>query len=334
MLNPNVSFVTYEDLVASIRGGLSRIPRDIDLIVGIPRSGMIPAYVIGLFLNLPVVDIGSFLENRNCGHGTTRNLKHNIPEPLSAKKILLIDDSYYSGNSILSSLKKARAVFKGEILTCAAITTPEGKGRLNIYFMVSEIPRVFEWNVFHHDIINNSCLDFDGVLCVDPTEEENDDGSKYRAFLRTAKPLYLPTQEIGYIVSSRLEKYREETEYWLKEHGIKYRNLCLLNLDSKEERIQTQAHHKHKIKVYQSTSTALFIESSFEQAELIAKETGKPVLCTENMKIYSGQGVHIGAAYVLAAQKKNLFVYLLRTYLFSQIPPKLKKRIKGVLRRL
>ena len=59
-------------------------------------------------------------------------------------------------------------------------------------------------------------MDFDGVLCRDPTEEENDDGDKYRYFIANVEPIFKPSVEIGWIVTSRLEKYRDLTENWLK----------------------------------------------------------------------------------------------------------------------
>ena len=48
-------------------------------------------------------------------------------------------------------------------------------------------------------------MDIDGVLCADPTPEENDDGEKYRHFLLNAPPLFIPKVTIGTLVTSRLE---------------------------------------------------------------------------------------------------------------------------------
>ena len=40
----------------------------------------------------------------------------------------------------------------------------------------------------------------DGVLCIDPTEKENDDGERYKHFLNNAAPLHIPKYTIGHIV--------------------------------------------------------------------------------------------------------------------------------------
>ena len=239
MLNPQFHYVSYNELFTSIRRNLFSIPQDIDLIVGIPRSGMIPAYIIGLSLNISVVDLDSFIEDRNIGNGQTRIIKRKVTSPLKAKKILLVDDSYYSGETLRNTIYRIKETgFDGDILTCAAIVLPYLKNNVDIYFLKKPSPRIFEWNLFHHSIINDACLDLDGVLCVDPTEEENDDGEKYRVFIHNARPLVVPTIEIGHIVSARLEKYKEETEQWLRNNDIKYNQLHLLNLPQKRQELR------------------------------------------------------------------------------------------------
>ena len=50
-------------------------------------------------------------------------------------------------------------------------------------------------------------------VTIYPTKEQNDDGPEYVSFLLNAVPLYLPGSKIGTLVTSRLEKYRVETEY-------------------------------------------------------------------------------------------------------------------------
>ena len=130
--------------------------------------------------------------------------------------------------------------------------------------------------------------DIDGVLCKDPTDEQNDDGELYKEFLLNADPLYITKYEIGALVTSRLEKYRKETETWMKNHNVHYQKLYMLDLPSKEERIKQNAHTKIKSEIYmQRDDLILFIESSARQAEIIAKTTHKDVICVENGKLYT-----------------------------------------------
>ena len=133
----------------------------------------------------------------------------------------------------------------------------------------------------HHEGVGNFCFDIDGVLCADPTRAQNDDGPAYRAFLRDAPLLMRPTHEVGWLVTSRLERYRPETEDWLARHGIRYRELIMLDGVSAETRRGARAHGWFKGRVYRDCDAELFIESDPFQAYDIAQIAARPVLCTE-----------------------------------------------------
>ena len=61
----------------------------------------------------------------------------------------------------------------------------------------------------------------------------------------------------------------------------------MLNLPSKEERIKQKAYTKTKIEAYKNNpSLSLFIESNRKQAEIIAQETLKPVICVETGEFF------------------------------------------------
>ena len=133
----------------------------------------------------------------------------------------------------------------------------------------------------HHSYLVRCCLDIDGVLCRDPTTQENDDGQQYISFLQSAERIFTPQRPVGYLVTSRLEKYRPETEQWLRRHNMQYKQLFMLDLPTREARIKMKAHAEFKSEVYSKTNAQLFIESSYRQAREIALRTGKPVLCLE-----------------------------------------------------
>jgi orotate phosphoribosyltransferase len=150
------------------------------------------------------------------------------------------------------------------------------------------LPRLFEWNVFHSYWAKQACFDIDGVLCRDPTNEENDDGSRYELFLKTATPRYLPSVKIPAIVTSRLERYRPQTELWLRQHRVDYDKLIMHPARNKKERIRAGNHALRKAEVYKNGQYKLFIESSQRQARSISKLTKKPVLCTDTNELYGG----------------------------------------------
>jgi uncharacterized HAD superfamily protein/adenine/guanine phosphoribosyltransferase-like PRPP-binding protein len=330
MLNQNMNYVSYHELVAALRAGFCRIPPDIEAVVGIPRSGMVPAYVIGLHANIPVLDIRAFCENRLPGHGSSRPLRFQLPAPLAARKILLVDDSLNLGHAMGRAVQSVRdAGYSGEIVTCSAIVTPEARKAVDIFFLEVALPRVFEWNIFHHIVINNACLDIDGVLCVDPSDQENDDGAGYRQFIANAVPRYLPTQKVKYIVSSRLEKYRPETELWLKKMNVRYEKLHLLDLPTKEQRLLQNNHHGHKAAIYASSGCELFIESNVNQARAIAEITKLPVFCTDTMQMIGQEGLSLQGSLVYLRANRKRWIAVARSSVGSKLPAGLKRKLKS-----
>jgi uncharacterized HAD superfamily protein len=139
----------------------------------------------------------------------------------------------------------------------------------------------------HNSFLARSCCDIDGVLCLDPTEEENDDGAGYLKFLNEVSPLHLPTVEIHTLVTSRLEKYRRDTEAWLDRHGVRYKRLVMAPYSSMTERRAANAHARLKAEVYLASDCELFLESDPRIAKEIFSITHKPVLCVGNMTLLS-----------------------------------------------
>jgi len=315
-------YVSIGQLSADIRSGLHVLPRDIDLIVGIPRSGMIPAYMVGLFTNRLVVDLESFLADRLPGHGSTRAVGATVTSPLAAQHVLLVDDSLRTGDSMRRCVQRVRdAGYAGKISTCAAVVVPEKGAEVDYFFREMPHPRLFEWNAFHHPQISNSCFDLDGILCVDPTDRENDDGPRYFEFLDNAKPLIVPTQKIGHIVSARLEKYREPTQRWLAGQGIVYDRLHLMDLPSAAERQRLGSHARHKARVYRETGSILFYESDAKQAREIAELSERPVLCIADMSLYLPGGVSLGTAYRTMNWQARHRVGRLKNWIKRRIAP-------------
>ena len=59
-----MNFITVAELNSDIVENLHNIPRNIDIIVGIPRSGMLVATLISLYMNKPLSDFDSFVQGR------------------------------------------------------------------------------------------------------------------------------------------------------------------------------------------------------------------------------------------------------------------------------
>ncbi len=277
-----MNFRNISDLNQIILKEIHKIPRDFDLIVGVPRSGMLPANLLALYLNLPYTDLHSFIN----GHIYKAGERGQYFDIKQFKNVLVVDDSVSSGNA----LRKCKASLadlesKFNLKYCAIYVDPSKQNSVDYYFETVGIPRYFQWNIFNHSTLDKACFDIDGVLCVDPTKEQNDDGPKYRDFVLNATPLYLPKSKIGTLVTSRLEKYRPETEKWLEKHGIKYNELVMLDLPDQKARQKANCHGTHKANTYQDGKYNLFIESELFQAREINRLTGKPVFCTANFEM-------------------------------------------------
>lgn len=322
-----MNYKNFDMLSEDIKKNLFKIhPGNYDLVVGIPRSGMIPAYMIGLYLNTSVTDLSSLINNVGLMQGITRKSRKKINNVHEAKRILLVDDSIMSGRSMKESLASLPASVINKITTLAVYSDKKKRDDIDIFLEYLPAPRVFEWNIYHRGVLEKSCVDIDGVLCVDPTNSQNDDGVEYINFLLSAKPLFLPSYRIHSLVTNRLEKYRPETEEWLKKKGVEYDNLIMLDLPSKEERLRRGLHAENKANYYKKNKDIeLFIESDVNQAHKIMTLTGKPVYCVDRNIMFDPGLINSISRSPYFFIRKNMFS------LYRCLPLNLKRSIKFFL---
>ena len=300
-----MNYKSIADLNADIIRGIHKLPREVDLIIGLPRSGMLAASMLATHTNLPLIDVDGFIHGRPAWFGQTKKTKRveTWSNAQDANYPLLFDDSVYTGLTMESALTRINKINNDKnILKGAVYVKPDKINQIDYYIEILDIPRIFEWNLMHHTIISQSCVDIDGVLCRDPENHENDDGPQYLKFIRDVHALHAPSLEIGWLVTSRLERYRNETEEWLRKNDIRYNKLIMLDLNSAKERRKLGIHASFKAEVYKKTNAMLFVESSFNQAVDIARTSGKWVLCYENGQMVWPDGVK----YILARQKAKL----------------------------
>lgn len=281
-----MQYRSYSDLIDIIWKNLGRLP-DIDLVIGIPRSGLIPASIIALQLNKPFQPIDSFLRNELPYSGERMRKALKKLDSVKLRTVLVVDDSINSGHELRTrkaQIEKENLL--GKFYFLCIYGSKESFHLPDFCFELVETPRIFQWNIMNHRHLENACLDLDGVLCVDPTHDQNDDGEKYRKFCLNAKPLFIPYFKLGNIVTSRLEKYRSETESWLKVQGIEYEKLHMMQYKTAEERRKDKKYGDFKARVFINTNSILFIESEKKQAQVIYKLSQKPVFCTGTMEFY------------------------------------------------
>lgn len=250
---------------------------------------MLAASMIALALNRKLADLSHLQFDLPLAHGTTRQPAQSIHGTArDAHSVLLVDDSVLTGRSMTEAQRVISALdFAGKLRTLAVFAAPESTSMVDIHLEKVTLPRVFEWNVMHRVEAGDYCLDLDGVLCLDPSEIENDDGPLYQKFLTQALPLVTPTYTVGHIVTSRLERYRGPTEDWLRRNNVRYGSLHMLDLADAATRRRLGVHASFKADVYRGLREAcLFIESDVSQAGIIAHLSGKPVLCYETQQMY------------------------------------------------
>ena len=170
-----MNYRNISDLESCIVRNLWRLPADVDLIAGVPRSGMLAAAMLALHLNLPLTDIDSLAEGRLLQSGY-RLSDDRLRTIASARRIAVVDDSVLTGREMRRARAKIEACGLGQkVVYVAVYGADEAVTEVDTYFEVCPMPRIFSWNLMHRSLLSSACVDIDGVLCVDPTEEENDD---------------------------------------------------------------------------------------------------------------------------------------------------------------
>ena len=201
-------YISINKMNDIIKKNLNKIPNDIDLIVANPRSGLLPATIISLIKNLPICDIDSLKQNRIYSYGSTKknNFINNIND---ARKILIVEDSSYSGNSIELIKNKIPNELKDKCVLLVLFTNKKTKNMCDMFFEVINESRIFEWNLFHHRYLNYAGIDLNVLY-------END-------FFKIK-----PTQKIeAVIIDDNLNKKeigKKLIEYNINFNRIIYRN--------------------------------------------------------------------------------------------------------------
>jgi uncharacterized HAD superfamily protein len=265
-------YISYQQLVQDCHTFARSLP-PVKAIAGVPRSGMIPASLIALELNVPMVAVETLLTDPNPEISLPRRgFRNRVDEGM----ILVVDDTCASGRQA----DKLRELIQAPVKLAAIYVEDRPKICVDYYFeRLPNFAVFFEWTMLHDHNNGKLLVDMDGVLCDDWTGENEDAYSeRYLEFLANVKPRRIPTQPLRGIVTNRLERHRPETEAWLARYGIEYGSLTMSPYATFAERDQAQDAAARKAQAYlDDPETVLFIESDDLQALQIARRTGRPV---------------------------------------------------------
>jgi orotate phosphoribosyltransferase len=241
------------------------------LVIGIPRDGIMVAYLVSIYRNIPMTDLTSFC----AGIIYKSGIKHR--KELEIKNILMVDDICATGRAMRDAKEQIKEHLGDYKLYCAALYFNK---KLNTDFSIDfygcELigPRAYEWTMSDAVYLPATMMDFDGILCPDCPHEDDDDGERYRNWLQTV-PLKIRPMNIGTIITWRREKYRDLTEAWLKRNRITYGELIMAEHEKWPGPVEFKAYY------YKSSNARLLIDSSVKQAERIYQLTQRPTVCFE-----------------------------------------------------
>lgn len=274
-----MNFVPYAELVRDALALARRFePGKVRGVLGVPRSGMIPASIIAQELGCHLGDVDTFASTGSFHRpGRRFDWASRIEGP-----ILVVDDSVHSG----AAMREAREILEGaEMATACVYLRPGMEAEVDVFARRLASPRLFGWNWTASVLLSRCLTDLDGIICTD-SDVFDDDGPEYEQALRDVRPLHLPRRRLRGIVTARLERWRDLTVEWLDVHGVDRKRLEMAPFPRAAVRRQ-HGNARWKASVYaDDTDALLFIESSRPQAKEIARRTERPVLCLPDEKVY------------------------------------------------
>lgn len=272
------TYITTERLIADAGKLVALLPSTIDAVVGIARSGLLPATALATRLHLPLWQVGKGGSLTPVGAGGRMN---GVTLGVRPTHALVIDDTTASGGSMRDAASLVAESWPGvELTRCVVYAHPMGRRAVDL--AVENLPgqHYLEWNWANAGHGQSAAFDFDGILCEDIALEDCDDGPRYERALENAKPLQLPRRKpIPLIVTARHERFRLITEAWLDRHCVTTRQLIMRDWPYANGQHDTSAIARWKADHYKRSGLSLFAESDPTQARLIAELAKKSVLC-------------------------------------------------------
>jgi orotate phosphoribosyltransferase len=256
---------------------------EVDGIAGVPRSGMIAGSIVATTLGVPLYELYQG-QLRRLGGG--RRMRRHLTKP-EGTSIVAVEDSINTGWSMGRAVSKTpdpRVIGK-----TAVYCTPTGTSCVDLYAVALPLPHYFTWHMFGANVLcrQPTGFDMDGIYCTDCEREDDDDGERYLNWMRSVRPyrMYVGGKATA-IVTSRLEKYRDETVQWFARYGLEYGQLVMGPWASLAERRSSDV-GAWKASVARDLRLEMFVESSERQARSIAALAQIPVFCPKTKSIYT-----------------------------------------------
>lgn len=275
----DVCYISTEDLVRDTYSIVHKI-KNCRYILGVARSGLIPASIISTAIHRPIYSIDQYsLEISNLGGGSRSDYSENKDD-----LVYLVDDSSWTGRSTLRVAEKLAGVIDYKIKTVSIYTSHITDSDIDVSAKMVHPWHIFEWNLYNS--IYKNAYDIDGVLCRDFIAEEDDDGDLYIKTMESMETTNIqPRRNEVVLITSRLEKYRDVTEKWLALKGFRVKDLLMGPWKTKAERDSTNI-GLWKAKEINKCDVDLYIESNDSLAREISRHTNKIIICPSSKRAY------------------------------------------------
>lgn len=132
--------------------------------------------------------------------------------------------------------------------------------------------------------LSKACIDIDGVICRDPTPNQNANHALYLKFLKEVEPAISTDIPLGILVSARLEKYRPIIIEWLDKNHFQYQDVILF--DAPNQHIRNLLGFRNLVKfkydALVKSGYDLFIESNYSIASALKQmNPNYQIFCTQ-----------------------------------------------------
>lgn len=285
-----MDYVTNAQLCEIVRSNLGKVPHAVDGVIGIPRGGVFVGAILSEYLNVPLYTVEGFMSGVDIGAGKAGAWLR----PRGTSVYIVVDDSASTGASFAEARHRLSGVPSCDFVYIAAVCDDRDVPD-SVDIVLSHVRefRLFELNLFRTPHVSSMVFDIDGVLCDDPEPGLDLDEERYLEHIRHARPRIPLAYPAMAICTHRLLRYAEPTIGWLAENGIGYGKLYMLDIPDVREKIAKSGSHEvmnMKSDAYMMHPEAiLFVESSMEESERIARNTGRPVLCTDTNTLVQGR---------------------------------------------
>lgn len=267
------TYIRTADLVTEAERLADFLPPDLTAIIGVARSGLIPASTLAARLHLPLYAMPPEGPVVDCRAGfRLRDRREQLGDGQLARP-LVVDDTICAG----VALKRARQALARElpdatIRTAVIYATPHHVDLADYVGTALPVPHWLEWNLYNSSLVCGAAFDLDGVICGD-----------------RGRPMQLPRRTpVAAIVTARLERERPATVRWLERWGVRYRQLTMGPWASNAERDQPGRVAEWKADVYRKlTGASLYVESEPGLAREIARRSKKRTLCPRTGEVFT-----------------------------------------------